>query len=326
MTNNKIIYMRVGYMKNYSGLENDSIVNGGSYITQNKSGNEIYNFKSSKDGWYYGFAQLTHGTINIDRITTNRLGDCLCGMTVVFIANRPNIGTVIVGWYEDAILYKHNKILSEEQLNISNRENKDIKEYSCKSRRAILLSEDERNIIINGAGQSNIWYGTDSVNAEILEYINKYDGINKYDIDLYRKVDNIQCFYEPTNPLQWNLFTEIKSVGHIEKFRATQEMKAGDILLIAIGKQLEYENELAITKKKGIYAIGIILNNPYILDNKKYKGDFCYNKLTVDVSIIKIRKDKPIKQLDNINITGNFRAVNKINQQYNDLILTVLNN
>ena len=40
----RIIFCNIAYMKNYCGIENDTPVNGGKYIAENKDGGEAYNF------------------------------------------------------------------------------------------------------------------------------------------------------------------------------------------------------------------------------------------------------------------------------------------
>jgi len=54
---NKMIFLNVGWMKHYQGLEGDSIAGGGSYVEQHNDGCEIKNFQPY-EGYMYGFARI----------------------------------------------------------------------------------------------------------------------------------------------------------------------------------------------------------------------------------------------------------------------------
>lgn len=91
-------------------------------------------------------------------------------------------------------------------------------------------------------------------------------------------------YFEPVNLLQWNMFDKVKSIGHVEPFLATKAMEIGDYVLLHVGAQCK-----AYTS--GIYAVGTIINGPYILQNSP--GDYCNGKSTVDVRIDKINYTCP---------------------------------
>lgn len=112
-------------------------------------------------------------------------------------------------------------------------------------------------------------------------------------------------YFEPQNVNQWNTFKEVKSIGHIEPFLATKKMEIGDIVLLYVGQQ-------NINYKPGVYAIGTIVNEPYILRN--IPSDYCNNKLTVDVRIDKINYKEPyIDYYQMKKINKQFRRVHKLN-------------
>ena len=91
-------------------------------------------------------------------------------------------------------------------------------------------------------------------------------------------------FVEPVNLMMWPMFDKISGEGHIECFLATNSMKKGDILFLHVGSQVP-------NYKSGIYAVGEIISDPYILhDSPK---DYCNEKNTVDVKIIKINFKEP---------------------------------
>ena len=105
-------------------------------------------------------------------------------------------------------------------------------------------------------------------------------------------------FFEPQNVNQWNILNEVKHVEHIEPFLATKDMKIGDYLLLYIGQQNKQY-------KPGVYAIGRIISNPYILRNRP--TDYCNNKLSVDVEIVRIDHHNPII---------NYYQMKQMNKQY----------
>ena len=94
----------------------------------------------------------------------------------------------------------------------------------------------------------------------------------------------MNIYLEPVNVNQWNIFEKVKNIGHIEPFLATKSMEIGDLILLHVGQQnKKYES--------GIYAIGEIVNGPYILED--HPNDYCNNKNTVDVQITKINYANP---------------------------------
>lgn len=127
----------------------------------------------------------------------------------------------------------------------------------------------------------------------------------------------MQMFLEPTNPKQWNLFDKVDSIGHIETFRATSDMRVGDFVLISVGTQDK-------NIQSGVYAIGVILSKPYILRDSP--EDYCNNKLTVNVVITRFYKDTPIINKDSMmKFSGNYRRANKISENHYDRLLKIIN-
>ncbi len=115
---------------------------------------------------------------------------------------------------------------------------------------------------------------------------------------------NVNYYYQPaTNMDSWNFFDEITELGHIEYFRATKEMKKGDISLVYIGNNnLGYES--------GIYGIARIISNPKYMeeDNGLYT-------LHVLLRFDKVSYDKPLiskKIFDPYNTQ--YQSVHKIEQ------------
>lgn len=169
----KILYCRIGWMNSYNGLLNgDTIKNGGSYNKKN-IGHEIYNFASYNEN-YYGYVQPVGNTINIDKITNQKEKDYIDDVLVVWIATKDNYGQVVVGWYKNAIVYRKCQKVPNNVL--EQREDKNYFEYYMYSKDAtLILPTEERKTKIQGMGQSNIWYGNNQVNEQVLEYIKNYE-------------------------------------------------------------------------------------------------------------------------------------------------------
>ena len=110
-----IVFFNVGYMKRYQGkASDDKITGGGSYPVENETGGEIYNFMPF-DGYCYGFVETMGrkkngeripNQIHIEKINESAIhADRVDNVIVVWVATRPNVGSVIVGWYKAASVY-----------------------------------------------------------------------------------------------------------------------------------------------------------------------------------------------------------------------------
>lgn len=123
----------------------------------------------------------------------------------------------------------------------------------------------------------------------------------------------MKYYFEPVNLKQWNMFKEVKSIGHIEPFLAVKSMEIGDTVLLHVGRQDK-------TKESGVYAYGTIVKGPYIL--RDHPQDYCNNKNTVDVRIDYISYGQPL--IDSINskiIFKQFRTVHKLSDESIDSLL-----
>ena len=127
----------------------------------------------------------------------------------------------------------------------------------------------------------------------------------------------MNIFFEPINVNQWNIFEKVKKIGHIEPFLATKQMNIGDLILLHVGQHSKkYES--------GIYAVGEIIEGPFILEN--HPDDYCNNKSSVNVKIIKINYSSPyITHEDCKTFTNQFRIVHKIKNVHYDSIIKRLN-
>jgi len=102
---NPLLVLRIGYMDRYDGP--GYIRGGGSYITDNGVGGEVYNFKPSR-GVCFGYAMSIQAAgINLCLLSDQewKPGDVLHGVDVIFIARHKERGQVVVGWYRNASVY-----------------------------------------------------------------------------------------------------------------------------------------------------------------------------------------------------------------------------
>jgi len=97
---NKMIFMNVGWMSEYSGP--GQISGGGKYVTIHGYGHEMMNFKPFT-GKMYGTAPTpSYGDINLERLGAVEGAEFVDGVLVVWMAKSR-----IVGWYKNARVYRH---------------------------------------------------------------------------------------------------------------------------------------------------------------------------------------------------------------------------
>ena len=108
-----MVLFNIGWMKNYQGQAlGDSIHGGGEYVEKHEHGFEVENFLPI-GGSYYGHGEppKRSGVINLKRVDPGVGDDAeyLDGVTVVFVATRPEGGRVVVGWYRNARVWREGK-------------------------------------------------------------------------------------------------------------------------------------------------------------------------------------------------------------------------
>lgn len=117
----------------------------------------------------------------------------------------------------------------------------------------------------------------------------------------------MKYFYEPVNLNMWNLFEKVADIGHIECFYATNKMNIGDMMFLHVGSQVPKFDS-------GIYAVGEIISKPYILRNSP--TDYCNNRNTVDVKIIKYSPNVPIiSHAECLKYINQFRSHHMLEQE-----------
>lgn len=206
-TKYKLLFANIGWMTFYRGCtDNDQIVGGGS--KGDVDNHEIYNFLPIK-GYFYGYVQpdTRYKTIAVERLVGSKSKEeNVDDVLVVWTSTRQNGGTVIIGWYKNATVYRTcQKIHTPERNDYG---------YYVKARTedCVLLTPDERTFIIprkreNGnkkglLGKSNIWYADSddeyikNLRTEVIKYISDYQSKfsethrqRKINVDEKRKVE-----------------------------------------------------------------------------------------------------------------------------------------
>lgn len=175
-------------MKDYNGIDGDSIQRGGSYNDES-TGHEVCNFSVVRKR-VYGYVQPT-GQIKIEKLGANKNDDSVSNVTVVWTAGPESGGTAVVGWYKDATVYRDSQLIP----NLTKKQKKNgLKSFwvSALAENATLLPIEERDLLIpravkGGIGQSNVWYAdkpeSESHVARVLQLIENGTSDELPDID-----------------------------------------------------------------------------------------------------------------------------------------------
>lgn len=180
-----LVICRVSYMKYYNGIsEDDAPINGGKYVEENHYALEENNFLKNDDGYCYGFVETKYkpghtnesgyaNSIGLDNIDPRlKNADKIENVRVVFVAKSPILNKMIViGWYDNATIYKNRVIENGRTYNIK-----------CLNNDAHLISEEDRCFEMPsgkgndfGIGQSQFYYIQNYKNAREYE-----DSLNAY--------------------------------------------------------------------------------------------------------------------------------------------------
>jgi len=165
-------------MRFYKGLDNDSIVGGGSHVNKYGEGGEIYNFLD-RGGTTYGYVQPARSGINIDRLGASSDDAYIDDVLVVWIATKPGAGPRIIGWYKHATVYR-----KVQTLQVKEKDKHKFIHYfvKAKTKDCHWNDYDERVFVVprrvkGGLGQSNVWFAdskeSSKIRNEIINYIEK---------------------------------------------------------------------------------------------------------------------------------------------------------
>lgn len=172
-------------MESYRGnRKSDQISGGGSYVTEEGMGHEVCNFHIYR-GNVYGYVQpargqrtASAGSIKLENIVDSDASKddvSLEGVLVIWTATRPEGGTVVIGWYKNATVFREYQYFdSAPALHAKN----GLEGYRihARSQNVKLLPVDERTIQVprqtkGGIGQSNVWYGDSKIGRQIAQEV-----------------------------------------------------------------------------------------------------------------------------------------------------------
>ena len=168
-----MIFFNIAWMENYNGeTDADKPKDGGNW--EEKS--EICNF-ADVEGRCYGFVfPANMGAINIDKIGADPTDELIDGVTIVWTAKRANFGTVVVGWFQNAIVHRNVQLIENSPLHDKNNVNQYYAE--CYFKNATLLKPAQRTFKIprgeGGMGQYLIWYADTKLGTQTKDRIEKY--------------------------------------------------------------------------------------------------------------------------------------------------------
>lgn len=171
----RIIFCRIGWAKYYDGRPND-IVHKSSGIDKDF---ELYNFKDNS-GLYYGYVR-TRGKIHFEKIEKGypKQKDIIENVLIVWFAKSPKGGQFVVGWYENATLFRNRQSFP---LSLVKERDSERKIFLAKTAKAVLIPENKRNFQIprgkSCSGQYDIWYGNDEWKNKVFNYIKNYSNTN----------------------------------------------------------------------------------------------------------------------------------------------------
>lgn len=171
----RVLFCVLSYMEHYDCIDypEDKPVHGGQYVTDTGDSFEKYNFHQYTDGTYYGFVETMYiagntadqsfaKQMHIERIdTVAKDKDAIDHVSVIFCAkNDQEDKMTIVGWYNDATVYRTRKEAPE-----------DGHIYNIRAHSAYLLppmlrvkevpkGKDEPGA---GIGRARIWYADQNI-------------------------------------------------------------------------------------------------------------------------------------------------------------------
>jgi hypothetical protein len=190
-----ILFCNIAWMKHYKGTRGDPPKSSASYIREHGTGSENHNFNPT-GGSMRGFVQVT-GTINLKRLGTSNDDDFIAGATVVWIAPSPLGGTVIVGWYRNATIYKEVRVDHRVQGRDYN--------IVAKPKDCVLLPIDRRIYAVprgkGGIGQSCVWYA-DNTNPRFRRQVISYIQSNGTKMQKAKKHTVHRPFARNADPLR----------------------------------------------------------------------------------------------------------------------------
>ncbi len=232
----RVLFARIGWMEYYAGpQEGDQAPIGGGAYNEDNLGHEAFNFDHKHATMRAYFEPPS--SLNLRKIDPNaQPNDAYIDNSIIFFfAKRPEGGQVVVGWYNQARLFK-----DEQENDYAGRQNYG---FYCEAEKhnVFLLPASKRNLLVPGGtkgapGRSNIFYLYDEYGnhrlaqwiSDILTFINGYQGNS---ITEFRS-------QEITETLAADIEPEVRK-GSGQGFLNNQEVKK-KVELHAMKKAAEY--------------------------------------------------------------------------------------
>ena len=171
-----VVFCNITWMKDYRGITDYDKPNGkgGSFVKENNDAMEQTNFLPF-DGICYGYV-MHRGNLHIESLDKTAIKtDILDDVTVVWVATGDN-GRKIVGWYENAEMYRDWQVYEENGCYIEYN-------FRTKAENAYLIPIGLRDFPIEsasqagkgrGMGQSNVWYANSEFGQRLIQKVLKY--------------------------------------------------------------------------------------------------------------------------------------------------------
>ena len=173
-----VVFCNITWMKDYRGITVFDQPNGkgGFWVKENNDAMEQTNFLPF-DGICYGYV-MHRGNLHIENLDKTAIKtDVLDDVTVVWVATTNNDGSKIVGWYENAEMYR-----DERTFKFSNNYNI-YYNFRTKAENAYLIPISLRDFPIaraqlagkgRGMGRSNLWYANSEYGRHLIPNVLKY--------------------------------------------------------------------------------------------------------------------------------------------------------
>jgi 5-methylcytosine-specific restriction protein A len=168
-----LVFFNIGWMSHYNGIKGDSIARGGKY-NQHSIGYEVCNFSKNR-GALYGYVQPVGKSIRIEKLGASKKDERIENVTVIWTAGPESGGTVVIGWYRNATVYRNLQTIA--RPNATQRSN-DVAEFrvTAPASDAVLLSIGRRELLIpravkGGIGQSNVWFADQAESRGVVDRV-----------------------------------------------------------------------------------------------------------------------------------------------------------
>lgn len=169
----RLVFLNIGWMSHYDGIEGDSIARGGKY-NQHSVGHEVCNF-TDNNGTLYGYVQPVGESIRIEKLGADKSDAYVENVTVIWTAGPESGGTVVIGWYRNATIYR--SLQKIDRPNAIQRSN-GVTSYRVRAPagQATLLPIAQRTMLVpravkGGIGQSNVWFADQAESRDLVDRV-----------------------------------------------------------------------------------------------------------------------------------------------------------